>query len=143
ASRRPDRPDAADSHHLQRAGRARVGRRGAPRSRHPSCHRRALRSGGRHRRAPPRAPAGTGGGMSRTTVVLAPNPGIYTGPGTNSYLVGEGDELICIDPGPDEPAHLAALLAAATRRGGRISRILLTHSHPDHRPLAKALAEAT
>ncbi|TMC50600.1 MAG: MBL fold metallo-hydrolase [Chloroflexi bacterium] len=81
--------------------------------------------------------------MTRTTVVLAPNPGIYTGPGTNSYLVGEGDELICIDPGPDERAHLAALLSAATRRGGRITRILLTHSHPDHRPLARALAEAT
>jgi glyoxylase-like metal-dependent hydrolase (beta-lactamase superfamily II) len=81
--------------------------------------------------------------MTRTTVVLAPNPGIYTGPGTNSYLVGDGDQLVCIDPGPDEPSHLAALLSAATQRAARITRILLTHSHPDHRPLAAALAEAT
>jgi glyoxylase-like metal-dependent hydrolase (beta-lactamase superfamily II) len=71
--------------------------------------------------------------------VLAPNPGMMTGPGTNTYLVGD-DEVAVIDPGPDEPAHLDAILSAAA---GRVRWILVTHTHIDHSPLAAALRAAT
>jgi glyoxylase-like metal-dependent hydrolase (beta-lactamase superfamily II) len=67
--------------------------------------------------------------------ILAPNPGIMTGPGTNTYLVGEADVAV-IDPGPDEPAHLDAILAAA---GDRVRWVLVTHTHIDHSPLAQTL----
>jgi glyoxylase-like metal-dependent hydrolase (beta-lactamase superfamily II)/8-oxo-dGTP pyrophosphatase MutT (NUDIX family) len=73
------------------------------------------------------------------TRLLAPNPGFMTGPGTNCYLVGESD-LIVIDPGPADPAHIAAIVAAG---GGRIRWIVLTHTHRDHAPAAMALREAT
>lgn len=79
--------------------------------------------------------------MARVSVVLAPNPGIMTGPGTNTYLVGDGDALACIDPGPDDDAHLAAIEAAVRDVHGRIDTVLLTHSHPDHRPLARRLCD--
>lgn len=73
-------------------------------------------------------------------MVLAPNPSPMTGPGTNSFLLGEQD-LCIIDPGPDDPAHLDALLHAI---GGRkLSRILVTHAHLDHSPAAGPLAQAT
>jgi glyoxylase-like metal-dependent hydrolase (beta-lactamase superfamily II)/8-oxo-dGTP pyrophosphatase MutT (NUDIX family) len=75
--------------------------------------------------------------------VTAPNPGPMTGPGTNSYLVGEGGSWTVIDPGPVSEPHLQALLAAAGEAGGRIERILVTHTHRDHSPGAVALAEAT
>jgi glyoxylase-like metal-dependent hydrolase (beta-lactamase superfamily II) len=78
-----------------------------------------------------------------TTRVLAPNPSVFTGAGTNTYLVGGERTLVCIDPGPDDDAHLAAILAVAATRGGRIETIVLTHSHPDHRPLAARLAART
>ncbi|WP_194725709.1 MBL fold metallo-hydrolase [Noviherbaspirillum malthae] len=70
--------------------------------------------------------------------VTAPNPGFMTGPGTNSYLVGEGEELALIDPGPADAEHVAALLRHA---GGRIRWILTTHTHIDHSPAA-ALVKA-
>jgi glyoxylase-like metal-dependent hydrolase (beta-lactamase superfamily II) len=76
------------------------------------------------------------------TRVLAPNPSVFTGRGTNTYLLG-GSSLVCIDPGPDDDQHLVAILDAARGRGGRITTILLTHSHPDHRPLARRLAQQT
>lgn len=72
--------------------------------------------------------------------VTAPNPGLMTGPGTNSYFVGSGDAWTVIDPGPADERHLQALLAAAP---GRIERILVTHTHRDHSPGAAALAAAT
>jgi glyoxylase-like metal-dependent hydrolase (beta-lactamase superfamily II)/8-oxo-dGTP pyrophosphatase MutT (NUDIX family) len=74
--------------------------------------------------------------------VTAPNPGVMTGPGTNSYLVGDAvrQRWTVIDPGPADPAHLRALLAAAP---GPIERILVTHTHKDHSPGAAALARAT
>ena len=75
--------------------------------------------------------------------VTAPNPGPMTGPGTNSYLVGEGGAWTVIDPGPQNEPHLQALLAAAGEAGGRIERILVTHTHRDHSPGAAALAAAT
>lgn len=73
--------------------------------------------------------------------ILAPNPSAMTGQGTNTYLVGEGD-LALIDPGPEDPRHLAAILAA-TGTARRISHIFVTHAHRDHCGLAPALARAT
>lgn len=60
-------------------------------------------------------------------VVLAPNPGIMTGPGTNTYVVGSGPTCI-IDPAVDDEGYLAAVEAAA----GEVAAILVTHRHPDH-----------
>lgn len=73
--------------------------------------------------------------------VLAPNPSPMTGAGTNSYLVGTGD-LALVDPGPDDPRHLAALLAAL-EPGERIGHIFVTHAHRDHSGLTAALSAAT
>ncbi|MGY6635488.1 MAG: MBL fold metallo-hydrolase [Alkalilacustris sp.] len=70
--------------------------------------------------------------------VLAPNPGPLTGAGTNSYILGAGAVAV-IDPGPDDPAHLAAL-EAALGPAERISHIVVTHAHRDHSPLARVLA---
>lgn len=72
--------------------------------------------------------------------VLAPNPSPMTGPGTNTYLIGQ-QELAVIDPGPDIPAHLDAILAAAGT--APIRAILVTHRHSDHLPAARPLAERT
>ena len=69
--------------------------------------------------------------------LTAPNPGVMTGPGTNSYLVGDADTgYIAIDPGPADADHLARLHRAA---GGDIRMIVCTHSHPDHSPGAQPL----
>ena len=72
--------------------------------------------------------------------VVAPNPGPMTYRGTNTWLVEGDDGITVIDPGPDDAAHMAALLAAAA---GRVTRILLTHTHPDHLGATAALREAT
>lgn len=71
--------------------------------------------------------------------VTAPNPGMMTGPGTNTYIVGR-KELALIDPGPDSEAHLQAILAVV---GDRLRWILCTHTHLDHSPGARALKAAT
>ena len=71
--------------------------------------------------------------------IVAPNPGPLTGPGTNTYVIGR-EHPVVIDPGCDEPAHLARVLEVA---GGRIERVLCTHSHPDHSPGATWLREVT
>ena len=69
--------------------------------------------------------------------LTAPNPGMMTGPGTNSYLVGDPTTgYTVIDPGPDDAAHLQRLYDAA---GGQIHTIVCTHSHPDHSPGARPL----
>jgi glyoxylase-like metal-dependent hydrolase (beta-lactamase superfamily II) len=72
--------------------------------------------------------------------IIAPNPGLMTGPGTNTYLVGI-DEVAVIDPGPDVPAHIEAIVGSAG--ADRIRWILLTHTHPDHAPGAPRLQRAT
>jgi glyoxylase-like metal-dependent hydrolase (beta-lactamase superfamily II)/8-oxo-dGTP pyrophosphatase MutT (NUDIX family) len=75
--------------------------------------------------------------LRNVTRVTAPNPGVMTGPGTNSYLVGEpGAGYIAIDPGPNDPEHIERLWRAA---GGDIRYIVCTHSHPDHSPGARPL----
>jgi glyoxylase-like metal-dependent hydrolase (beta-lactamase superfamily II) len=75
--------------------------------------------------------------------LTAPNPGVMTGPGTNSYLVGEPNTgFIAIDPGPADADHLQRLFDAAgypDGRSGNIRYIVCTHSHPDHSPGAKPL----
>ena len=69
--------------------------------------------------------------------LTAPNPGMMTGPGTNSYIVGTaGTGYIVIDPGPDDAAHIQRLYEATS---GRIEVIVCTHSHPDHSPGARPL----
>lgn len=75
--------------------------------------------------------------------ITAPNPGVMTGPGTNTYLVGDalGDGgLVLIDPGPELDAHRDVLLKTV---GDRLRWILCTHTHRDHSPLARALKAAT
>ena len=69
--------------------------------------------------------------------LIAPNPGMMTGPGTNTYLVGER-ELAVVDPGPAIESHIEKILAA-----GSIRWILCTHTHQDHSPAAAALKKAT
>lgn len=71
--------------------------------------------------------------------ILAPNPSPLTGPGTNTFLLGH-DQVAVIDPGPDDPGHLAAIVDAGR---GRISHILVTHAHRDHSAGAPALARMT
>ena len=72
--------------------------------------------------------------------VLAANPSAFTYTGTQTYLAGEA-ELIVIDPGPDLPDHVAAIVAALD--GRPIKAIACTHTHRDHSPASRALAAAT
>ena len=75
--------------------------------------------------------------------VIADNPGPFTFTGTGTYIVGRdmpGAGVAVIDPGPDDEAHLHALLRAV--KGRTISHILVTHTHRDHAPLSRALSEA-
>ncbi len=72
--------------------------------------------------------------------VLAHNPSAFTFTGTQTYFVGD-DEVAVIDPGPDFPEHVDALVRAI---GGRpVAAIMCTHTHRDHSPAARPLAEAT
>ncbi len=75
----------------------------------------------------------------RVRRINAGNGGPMTGPGTNTYLVGTRD-IAVIDPGPDDEAHIDAILQQA---GGRIRWLLATHTHPDHSPAARILADRT
>lgn len=72
--------------------------------------------------------------------IVAPNPGPFTGPGTNTYLVGI-DEVAVIDPGPDDQGHVDAIVGASMRE--RVRWVVLTHTHPDHWPATKRLVAAT
>lgn len=72
--------------------------------------------------------------------VVAGNAGPYTFKGTSTFIVGRG-QVAVIDPGPDDPGHLDRLLHAL--HGETVRHILITHSHADHSPLAKALQRAT
>src|SRR5260221_7821473 len=72
--------------------------------------------------------------------IVARNPGPFTFKGTGTYVVGEG-EVAVIDPGPELEEHIAALLASLAEE--QVTHILVTHTHRDHSPAAKALKEAT
>jgi hydroxyacylglutathione hydrolase len=72
--------------------------------------------------------------------VLCGNASPFTYRGTNSWILGRG-RVAVVDPGPEDAAHLAALLAATA--GERVTHILVTHTHRDHSPGARALAQAT
>ena len=76
---------------------------------------------------------------SRVRRIVAPNAGVMTGPGTNTYLLGD-EEVAVLDPGPAIGAHIDAILDTA---GDRIRWIVCTHTHPDHSPAWQAVAEAT
>jgi glyoxylase-like metal-dependent hydrolase (beta-lactamase superfamily II) len=71
--------------------------------------------------------------------IVADNPGLMTGPGTNTYLVGI-DEIAVIDPGPDDAAHLDAIAGCG---GDRIRWIVCTHTHVDHFPGVAGLKQRT
>lgn len=70
--------------------------------------------------------------------IVAPNPGAMTYWGTNTYLIGEPGGHMVLDPGPDDDAHVAAVLAA-----GPVTRIVLSHTHSDHLGALPALRVAT
>ena len=76
----------------------------------------------------------------RVRRIIAPNPGRMTGPGTNTYLIGE-ERLVVVDPGPAIDSHVEAILAAADD-GASIGWILVSHTHLDHSPAAAPLARA-
>lgn len=72
--------------------------------------------------------------------VVAHNPSKFTAWGTGTYLLGER-ELMVVDPGPDDDAHVAAVLAAID--GRPVTHLLVTHTHADHSPASRALQQAT
>ena len=80
----------------------------------------------------------------RATCVLAPNPGPMTLDGTNTWVLHEpgAPRALVLDPGPDDPAHLARIEAVVEARGARLAGVLLTHGHADHSEGAVALARA-
>ncbi len=73
--------------------------------------------------------------------VLAPNPSPYTYTGTQTYIIGAGDAVAVIDPGPAEEEHVNAIMAAVGE--ARIAAIMCTHTHRDHSPAAKPLSDRT
>jgi glyoxylase-like metal-dependent hydrolase (beta-lactamase superfamily II) len=77
--------------------------------------------------------------VAQVSRLVAPNPGPYTGPGTNTWILDAGPVVVVVDPGPDDDSHLAALNRRLT--GRTVGVVLVTHSHPDHLPLAERLAE--
>ena len=76
--------------------------------------------------------------LPEVSVVTAPNASPMTFTGTQTYLIGT-ESLAIVDPGPDMEAHFDALVAAVA--GRRVSHIVVTHSHVDHSPLSRSLAQ--
>lgn len=72
--------------------------------------------------------------------LTAPNPGRMTGPGTNTYIVGQPGDWLAIDPGPDDAAHIERILDFV---GDGLKTIVCTHGHPDHLPGAMPLQRRT
>jgi len=72
--------------------------------------------------------------------MLANNPSPFTFKGTCSYIVGHG-KVVIVDPGPDDPAHIEALLTSL--RNETIVACVITHTHRDHSPAARAIKAAT
>ena len=75
--------------------------------------------------------------MELVTKITAPNPGVFTGGGTNTYLIGKED-LTLVDPGPNISEHIDEIIRQAD---GKIKRILVTHTHTDHSPAALPLSK--
>lgn len=73
---------------------------------------------------------------SRVRRLVAPNPGPMTGAGTNTYLIGT-DDVAVLDPGPAIPEHIECIVEAGA---GKITRLVCTHTHPDHSPAAAVIA---
>lgn len=71
--------------------------------------------------------------------LTAPNPGMMTGPGTNTYILGH-KRFTVLDPGPDIDKHIERIMAVT---GGQIESVIVTHTHLDHSPAARALKEKT
>ncbi len=90
-------------------------------------------------------PSLDGAGTVRATNVLAPNPGLMTLNGTNTWLIAEpgATSAVVVDPGPDDAAHLRRVAGLAEAAGQRVTRILLTHGHPDHAEGAARFAALT
>lgn len=74
----------------------------------------------------------------RVRRIVAPNPSMMTGPGTNTYVLGANGSVV-IDPGPVIDGHVAAILAEA----GGLRAVLVTHTHPDHSPAARVIGDRT
>ena len=72
-------------------------------------------------------------------LVLAPNPGLMTGPGTNTWVVSSRGEALVVDPGPVIETHLDAVATALS--GLEVVAVVVTHTHPDHAPAANPLAQ--
>ncbi len=72
--------------------------------------------------------------------LTAPNPGRMTGPGTNTYLIGEPGDWLVVDPGPDDEGHVQRILDFV---GDGLKTIVCTHGHPDHLPGARPLQQRT
>ena len=72
--------------------------------------------------------------------IICPNPSAFTFRGTNTYIIGRG-KVAVMDPGPEDAAHLAAILAAT--EGETITHVVITHTHRDHSPGARPLVAAT
>lgn len=70
--------------------------------------------------------------------VTCPNPGVMTGAGTNTYLLGQR-QVAVVDPGPGMPLHVRSILAAIEEGGGELARIFATHTHVDHSPATSGL----
>ncbi|MCE0759137.1 MBL fold metallo-hydrolase [Marinobacter sp. G11] len=84
----------------------------------------------------PGEPVEVAAGVIRLT---APNPGMMTGPGTNTYILGH-ERFTVIDPGPANEAHIERILELT---GGVVDQVLTTHTHMDHSPAARVLKERT
>jgi glyoxylase-like metal-dependent hydrolase (beta-lactamase superfamily II) len=87
----------------------------------------------------------TGGDVTEVAAcVLAPNPGPMTLDGTNTWVLSApgAARAVVVDPGPEDPGHLRAVLGAVEARGARVAVVLLTHGHLDHSEAARSFAEA-
>ncbi len=94
----------------------------------------------------PAAPSWAGGEVSvRATCVLAPNPGVMTLEGTNTWVLMEpgSTDAVVVDPGPLDEGHLQRVLELVARRGARVVLTLLTHGHLDHAASAARFADLT
>jgi glyoxylase-like metal-dependent hydrolase (beta-lactamase superfamily II) len=69
--------------------------------------------------------------------ILAPNPSLYTGPGTNTYIISDGGEAVIVDPGPVISSHELEIVASI--EGMTPVAVIATHTHPDHAPMANPL----